>query len=203
MSNKQRFAIVALLILIAVMYPVFQLLSEAFEENWRVGWYLGLVIYWLIWGAAFPVWIIGKESIARIIRPQRFDVRPLFLVLAMLIGASLYRFVPGMEYQKPSLWVFLLLLSTNLGNGFFEEVLWRGVYMELFPDSILFRIVWPSIWFALWHYAPGSVSPNGNVFGLMIGSGLMGFYLSLLAKKTGTIWWTIIAHTIGGTIMIV
>jgi hypothetical protein len=27
--------------------------------------------------------------------------------------------------------------------------------------------------------------------------------LSFLAKKTGTIWWTILAHTIGGFIMIV
>jgi membrane protease YdiL (CAAX protease family) len=93
-------------------------------------------------------------------------------------------------------------LSTSLGNGFFEEVLWRGVYMELFPDSILLRIVWPTIWFALWHYAPGSVAPDGNVLGLIIGSGVMGFYLAFLAKRTGTIWWTIVAHTIGGMIMI-
>lgn len=31
----------------------------------------------------------------------------------------------------------------------------------------------------------------------------MGFYLSFLAKRTGTIWWTIVAHTLGGMIMIV
>jgi hypothetical protein len=37
----------------------------------------------------------------------------------------------------------------------------------------------------------------------MIGAGLMGFYLSFLANRTGTIWWTIIAHAIGGFIMIV
>ena len=117
--------------------------------------------------------------------------------------AGLYRFIPGMEYEKSSGWIFLLLLSTNFGNGFFEEVLWRCTYMELFPDSIFFRIVWPSIWFALWHYVPGSVSLTGNAIGLMIGSGLMGFYLSFLAKKTGTIWWTIVAHAIGGFIMIV
>ena len=39
--------------------------------------------------------------------------------------------------------------------------------------------------------------------GLMIGSGLMGFYLSYLAKRTDTIWWTIVMHTIGGFVMIV
>jgi len=75
--------------------------------------------------------------------------------------------------------------------------------MKLFPGNILFRIVWPSIWFALWHYAPGSVSPNANVLGLIIGSGLFGFYLSFLAKKTGTIWWSIVTHILGGIIMVI
>jgi membrane protease YdiL (CAAX protease family) len=204
MSNRQRLAILAPLVLVGVMIPVFRILAGVFgEENWRIGWYLGLVIYWLIWGAAFPLWIVGRESIAKMIRPQRLSVRVLLLVLVPLIGASLYRLVPGMEYQKPSVWMLLLLLSTSFGNGFFEEVLWRGVYMELFPDRNLFRIVWPSIWFALWHYAPGSIAPDGNALGLIIGSGLMGFYLSFLAKKTGTIWWTIVAHTLGAIIMIV
>jgi membrane protease YdiL (CAAX protease family) len=201
MSNKQKIAVISPLILIGVMYPVFQLLSGAFGET--IGWYLGLVIYWLIWCASFSWLMIGKESIRRIIRPQKPNTKVFFLVLFPLLMAGLYRFISGMEYEKPSVWVFLLLLSTNFGNGFFEEVLWRGVYMELFPDSILFRIVWPSIWFALWHYVPGSVSLTGNAMGLMIGSGLMGFYLSFLAKKTGTIWWTIVAHAIGGFIMIV
>jgi len=201
MNGKQKIALISPLILIGVMYPVFQLLSGALGET--IGWYLGLVTYWLIWGAIFPWFMIGKESIVRMIRPRKLDTNVFFLVLFPLLMAGLYRFIPGMEYEKPSVWIFLLLLSTNFGNGFFEEVLWRGVYMELFPDSIFFRIVWPSIWFALWHYVPGSVSLTGNAIGLMIGSGLMGFYLSFLAKKTGTIWWTIVAHAIGGFIMIV
>jgi membrane protease YdiL (CAAX protease family) len=179
------------------------MLTDAFGEMWRVGWYLGLVIYWLIWCTIFPWFMIGKESIQRIIRPQKLGIKVFFLVLIPLLLAGLYRFISGMEYEKPNVWIFLLLLSTTFGNGFFEEVLWRGVYMELFPHNMLFRIVWPSIWFALWHYIPGSVSPNGNVLGLMIGAGLMAFYLSFLAKKTGTIWWTIVTHTIGGFIMIV
>jgi membrane protease YdiL (CAAX protease family) len=97
----------------------------------------------------------------------------------------------------------LLLLTTNFGNGFFEELLWRGVYLDLFPKNLLFGMIWPSLWFALWHYAPGSINPDGNVLGLIIGSGIMGLYLSFLSRRTGTIWWTIIMHTIGGFIMIV
>jgi membrane protease YdiL (CAAX protease family) len=203
MSRKQKIAIISPLLLIGVMYPIFHMLAGAFGENWRIAWYIGLVIYWLLWGGIFPWLMVGKERLLRIIRPHKLNTEVLLLVLFPLLMSGLYRIIPGMEYDKPSSWIFLLLVSTNFGNGFFEEVLWRGMYMELFPNNIPLRIVWPSIWFALWHYIPGSISPSGNVLGLMIGSGLMGFYLSFLAKRTGTIWWTIIAHAIGGFIMIV
>jgi membrane protease YdiL (CAAX protease family) len=200
-SIKLKIAIVAPPVLTALMYPVFQLLSGVLGET--IGWYLGLVMYWLVWGGVLPWLMIGKASIRRMIRPQKPTIGICLLVLLPLLMAGLYRYLTGMEYEKPSVWIFLLLVSTNVGNGFFEEVLWRGMYMELFPNSAFLRIVWPSIWFALWHFAPGSVSPTGSAIGLVIGSGLMGFYLSFLANRTRTIWWTIIAHTIGGFIMIV
>jgi membrane protease YdiL (CAAX protease family) len=201
-NEKQKFALVAPIVLIIVMHLIFQTLAGAFGENWRIAWYFGLVIYWLIWGAAFPWLIIGKESIRSIIKPQKLTLNAFLLVLFLLLMAALYKFIPNMDYEKPSIGIFLLVFSTCFGNGFFEEVLWRGTYMRLFPNSIMFRIIWPSIWFALWHYVPGSLNPGGNVVGLIIGSGLMGFYLSFLARKTDTIWWTIIAHTLGGIIMI-
>jgi membrane protease YdiL (CAAX protease family) len=201
LNHRQKIALVAPPILMGMMYPIFHLLSGLFEE--RIGWYVGLLLYWLIWGEAFSRLMIGRESIRSIIRPQKPNVKVLLMVLFPLLMAALYRFIPGMEYEKPSRWILLLLLSSCFGNGFFEELLWRGLYLCLFPDSILFKMVWPSIWFALWHYVPGSVSSGGNVLGLMIGSGLMGFYLSFLAHKTGTIWWAIVAHTLGGIIMVV
>jgi membrane protease YdiL (CAAX protease family) len=199
-NNKQKIAIIAPLVLIGMMYPIFQFMSRVFGD--RMGWYIGLVMYWIIWGGAFSWLMIGRQSIGKIIRPKKLTLRILLLILFPLLMATLYKFIPGMEYDKPSVWIFLLLVSTNFGNGFFEELLWRGVYMSLFPGSLMFRIIWPSIWFALWHYVPGSVIANGNVIGLIIGSGLMGFYLSFLARKTDTIWWTIVTHTIGGFIMI-
>jgi membrane protease YdiL (CAAX protease family) len=150
----------------------------------------------------FSFLLLGKAEILDLIRPQRLTLHIALLLLIPLLGAGLYRLVPGMEYRKPALWVFILLLSTNLGNGFFEELLWRGVYLKLFPQNILWGWIWPSVWFALWHYAPGSISPDGNPWGLMIGSGMMGFYFGFLARHTGTIWWTILAHAIGGFIMI-
>ena len=203
MSVKQLSAVIVPPILVVAMIPVFRVLVTIFEDNWRIGWYLGLVIYWIICCGVFSVSLIGKMSIRELIRPQRLTVEIFFLLLIPLVGAGLYRLIPGMEYEKPQAWIFFLLISTNLGNGFFEELLWRGVYLRLFPNNLLFGVIWPSLWFALWHYAPGSVAPNGNVIGLMVGSGIMGFYLSFLSRRTGTIWWTILMHAIGGFIMIV
>ena len=201
MNNKQKLAIVAPLVLIGVMYPIFRWTPVVFGET--VGWYLGLVIYWILWGAIFPVVMLGKGNIKTIISPQKLNFRVFLFVLFPILMASLYQLVPGMGYEKSNFWIFMLFLSTAFGNGFFEEVFWRGIYMKLFPNNILFRIIWPSILFALWHYIPGSVHSDGNVIALIIGAGIFGFYLSFLAKRTETIWWSIIAHTISGLVMVI
>ena len=203
MSEKQLLALIAPPILVLVMIPVFRGFVKIFKDNWRIGWYLGLVTYWIIWCGFFSWFLIGKSNILELIRPQRPTFEILVLLLIPLVGAGLNRLVPGMKYEKPHAWIFIMLLSTNFGNGFFEELLWRGVYLELFPHNLLLRMIWPTLWFALWHYAPGSVAPGGKPIGLIVGSGMMGLYLSFLASHTGTIWWTIVMHIIGGFIMII
>jgi len=173
--------------------------------NGTVAWYLGLAIYWLIWGAAFPLLIIGWQNIKTLVRPQRPTKKVLLPVAIPLLGALIVQFMPGMgDYDKSSVWILLLLLSSTIGNGFFEELLWRGVYVRLFPDSIFYRMIWPGIWFALWHYVPGSVSSGSvaGLIGLMAGAGVMGLYLSYLTRKTNTLWWSILVHFIGGIIMV-
>lgn len=199
MNLKQKSAIITPPILIAFMYPIFHSLAGVMND--RIAWYLGLVIYWLIWGTVFPLFIIGKENIKMLVRPQKPDKKVLLHVAVPLLGALAGRFILGMGYEKDSVWIFLLLLSTIYGNGFFEEVLWRGVYVKLFPNNVFYRMIWPSVWFALWHYAPGSVL-SGNLAALMIGAGVMGLYLSYLTKRMNTLWWAIIIHSLGGIIMV-
>ena len=198
-DRRQRIAFFLAPLVAGSMYPVFHSLAGVMDD--RMAWYLGLAIYWLVWGAAFPLLTLGRESIRLLIRPRKPSWRILLLLAVPLAGALAVSLMPGMGYEKQSVWILLLLLSTAFGNGFFEEVLWRGVYARLFPNSVFFGIVWPGVWFALWHYVPGSVL-HGNVAGLMIGSGVMGLYLAWLTRKTGTIWWAIVAHTVGGIIMI-
>jgi membrane protease YdiL (CAAX protease family) len=203
-NKKQLIAFIIPPLLIASMYPIFNSLAEALAND-RLAWYLGLITYWLVWGLAFPFIIIGKKGIKELIRPQKPTKKVILPMSIILVGALAARLlVPGMEYEKQSVWILLLLLSTAFGNGFFEEVLWRGVYFALFPNKIFYGMIWPTIWFAIWHYIPGSILHDNliGLIGLMAGSGLMGAVLIYMTKKTNTLWWSIIAHVVGGIIMV-
>ena len=203
-DKKRIIAIIAPPILMAIMYPIFQFLAGALENS-RIAWYLGLATYWLIWGAVFPLLMIGFQNIKELIRPQKISRKVLLLLAVPLVGAIGAKLVPGMgSYEKESILIAILVVSSAFGNGFFEELLWRGVYTKLFPTNLFFRMIWPGIWFGLWHYIPVSINNVGltGLIGMMLGSMMMGLYFSYLTRKTNTLWWAIIAHTVGGIIMV-
>ena len=79
MNTKQIISVIAPPAIIGMMYPLFQFLGSQFGNS--IGWYLGLWIYWIIWGGIFPLIMIGKESILKLIRPQKLDWK-LFLLVA-------------------------------------------------------------------------------------------------------------------------
>jgi membrane protease YdiL (CAAX protease family) len=201
-NRKQVFAVLAPLLVIATTGPLFHWLAGVYPDNWRVGWHLGLSSYWLVWGGVFPLLLLGKRELWRLIRPRKPTRAVLILVAVPLLVGTVFKFSTGMAYEAPNGWVLLLLLSSALGNGIFEEILWRGVYLRLFPHKVLAGMIWPTLGFAMWHYVPGSMNPGGNVATLVIGAGLFGFYLAYLARKTGTIWWGIVVHVLGGVIMV-
>jgi membrane protease YdiL (CAAX protease family) len=200
-NKRQKITVFAPIALWVSMYLVYRQLAYVYGS--RFAWYTGFWIYWLVWCAVFSFWVAGKEEILRLIRPRRPNIKIILLVTFPLILTAIFRVVTGTQYVRPdALWT-VLLISTAFGNGFFEEVLWRGMYYRFFSTSTFFGIIWPACWFALWHYIPGSLSPNSNAIGLMVGAGLFGLYLGFLARKTGTIWWCIVCHSIGGIMMVV
>jgi membrane protease YdiL (CAAX protease family) len=138
MNKKQFIVFIIPPMLTAFMYPIFNSLAGALAND-RIAWYLGLITYWLVWGMVFLLIIIGKKDIKALIRPQKPTKMVIIPMSIILLGALAARlFVPGMEYEKQSVWILLLLLSTSFGNGFFEEGLWRGVYFKLLPRSVFY-----------------------------------------------------------------
>lgn len=201
MNTKQIVAIIAPIVLIAVMFPIFQLISRRYGNS--VGWFSGLVIYWILWGTIYPILLLGNETITSLIHPPKVTLTAVALTSIPIIFVAIGRFGMGVKYEKDTSWMLVGLLITAVGNGIFEEIFWRGTYLALFPGSMVFQIIWPSVWFALWHYAPGSVSPEGNVVRLMVGALFFGLFLSVLARVTNTIWWPIVAHTLAGIVMVI
>ena len=205
-TNKQRIAIVAPLVLMATMYPVFRLLDSAFGDrlDGYLGWYLGLVAYWIVWGAGFSLWILGWSRIRRLIRPRRPTLRLIPLIAFPVFMAAVVLLIPGMGYHKQSIGILLLLCSTTVGNGLFEETLWRGVYLELFGHERSWRVGWASVWFGLWHMIPVSINAESfvEIIPMVVGSMFFGFYLAFLAKKTDSVWWPMVTHVLGGIVMV-
>lgn len=201
MNKRQKITAFAPIALLGSMYFVYRQLANTYGGQFT--WYAGFWIYWLGWGAIFPFAVMGKDEILRLISPQRPNAKIVIFILFPLVMTIIFRVLTGSHYAKTDILWTILLVSTAFGNGFFEEVLWRATFVIVFPNNIFYRMIWPSFCFALWHYIPGSLSPNSNVAGLMIGSGLFGLYLAFLARRTGTIWWCIVCHTLGGIIMVV
>jgi len=201
MDSKQIIALFMPPLLLAVMVPTFRLLARRLGKS--TAWYAGLVVYWILWGAAFTLLLLGPDTVLRLVCPKRIEPGAILFTAVPVIFAAGGRILMGIKYAKPEPWALFALLATAIGNGLFEELLWRGTYLALFPNSILFQMLWPSVWFGLWHYAPGSVSPGARPLGLMVSALFLGLFLSFLARQTGTLWWPILAHTLAGIIMVI
>lgn len=194
MNRKQIVALAALPTLTLTMIPVYRLLARWLGQ--KRAWYAGFVVYWSIWCIPFSLWAIGPRKLKELLRFQRWQpaewLTLIMLPLLALLGRDTQRTAPRSTGEKT------LLVGVTIMNSFWEEVLWRGVYITLFPDNPWWSAVWPTLWFALWHYAPGSTSPAADVRTLMIGAGMLGATFSGLSLKTHSIRTAALAHILGG-----
>jgi membrane protease YdiL (CAAX protease family) len=94
----------------------------------------------------------------------------------------------------------LILLAIPLAaiNGFCEEILWRGLYVQIFPQNPWLGVLYPALGFAAWHLAPQSIFPAENVVGFMISTFFLALPYGVIAYRTGSARWTAISHTLSG-----
>ena len=201
MDRKNTVILLAPIVLIIVMYAVFRLLAGSYGNT--IAWYGGLFVYWLLFGAAFPLLAVGAREIVQLVRPRGMTPAVLMLAALPIIIATVGRLVFGMEYEKPSTLIAIFLVITAIGNGVFEEIFWRGLFLNQFRGSVWFGMLWPSFMFGMWHYDPGSISHPDGVVPLMVGSVFFGLLLSYMARRSGTIFWGILSHTLAGLIMVI
>ena len=107
-----------------------------------------------------------------------------------------------MSYDQADLWGRMVLFFMAFANGILEEVLWRGVFITLFPGNLKWSVVWPTLWFALWHLAPGLISISFSPGVLMAGAAVFGACWGWLAMKSNSIRWSAISHILTGLVRV-
>lgn len=111
------------------------------------------------------------------------------------------RFIPNILDANAS--IIIVSIGIGITIGVTEELLWRGVYVRLFPDNIWLKYIYPLIEFGLWHLASQSVltmNVPGEVYSFMFSSTLLGFSWGYYVHKTNNIRWCTAFHVINDTL---
>jgi membrane protease YdiL (CAAX protease family) len=200
LTSKQVVLIITPVVLLGTTYLTFQRLVALFGAK---GGYLGgFLFYWIVWCLFLPWWILGTDGVLRIFRdvPSRFG-QPVWLGAALLIIPLLlgygYAFPRAIEQANITIVLFSALLA--IVNGTLEELLWRGAYLTTFQGNWFLGYVYPTIGFAVWHFAPQSIFPSpapGGSTSLVIVAGLVGLMWGWVAMQTGSILWATVSHVL-------
>lgn len=200
-SLRQWSMIATPILLIISMWTIFINFSLYF--GLQKGYLFSFIIYWVFWCFLIPLFSLkGLKPLIGLFKASipRFGDRPdltLSLLLWPIIITIFFGFIP----QLGKLSFSILIVSILLGfvNGFTEEILWRGVYVAMFPDNVWLNYIYPSVTFALWHICPISVIVTrfaGGIYSYLFAALLFGLSWGFYARKTGSIRWCAISHAI-------
>ena len=194
MDTRQRTALIMPLLIIPSMIVVFQTAYRCTDDR-QLAWYIGFLFYWAVWGMAYPLLLLGRTRVCSLFenkRPKGWGwlglVLPPLLVLA---GTMVIRYDPADTITK------LILVGTSFITGTLEEILWRGIFVSLFPKQPGKGFIYPAICFALWHIAPGTVS-NVPMPSLVLGALVLGLCWGPIVYRTGKVRWTAASHILTG-----
>ncbi len=200
MRRHLAFALALPLLLLASQTLVFWL-SARWLGN-EAGYLLGFGFYWLFWCLFIPCLLLGKAEFASILR----DRAPLFsranwlAALLWLTVTLVAVFMYVGEFLRAPLMLILLAVPLATLNGFCEEILWRGLYIRLFPRNPWLGILYPALGFALWHFAPQVIFPAENVIGFVVSTFFLALPYGFIAWRTGSAKWPAISHSLSGTV---
>ena len=197
-SSAQVIALLAPPLLTATMYLAFTGLVAAL--GFERGYLAAFTIYWVGWCLLVPVVLLGPRTLSALFEDgsPRFGSRR-YLTLGLLLWplpvAFVFAFLPRVGDIGVRIFVASLLVGVIIGVT--EEVLWRGLYVELFPEDPLFGLLYPSIWFGLWHLAPQSVLASefpGAPYSFVLYAILLGLSYGYYSWVTGSIRWGMVSH---------
>jgi len=151
---------------------VFRLLPRWMSP--RRAYNIGFVAYWV--GACFllPVWLLGPQRVKNVLTRGRVPhSKETTLLLLPVVGAIATELLPNRRGVEPR--VATVMVTTAAVNAVSEELLWRGLFLEQFPDDVVRGCLWPLAGFTAWHLAPQLILPSSKGrFRFLAGSAVVG-----------------------------
>jgi len=200
-TERQWMILAAPVVLIATMYAAFQGFDALF--GFPLGYLMAFIVYWVGWCIALPLFVLGGPGeVLDLFR----EGAPSFAELGWKTQALLwwpiifplaFVFIPRLS--DANLTIILVSILIGLVIGVTEELLWRGVYVQLFPNNVWLNTIYPSAMFGLWHIAPQSVRTStmpGGAASFVLYALVLGLSYAYSARKTGSIRWCTVSHCI-------
>lgn len=201
MTRPQIALVLHALVLIAVLACAVPALTLAFGGP--RGYLAALALYWL--GFCVPViYFHVRHRRGSRLYSERLAWRDWFVPLLLLLQVAvvaLVIFVPNTAILTTH--AAMLAAVIALINGPMEEVAWRGGFMTRFADrprlGFVLSLVLSTVWHAPLTLSHGIVIPGGWL-ALLGGAAALGMIWTWLAWRTGSIFWTTLAHVLASTI---
>jgi membrane protease YdiL (CAAX protease family) len=191
---RQRLALCAAPLIVATMAPAMGVANRRLGRD--RGYVAAFTVYWAGWCVAVPLAVIGPRRLWSVMTRAGRGPGPVELV-ALAVGpvAGLAR---GAAAARRGADPRLMASAAAVGvvNGALEELLWRGLYVELFADDARRGRDWPAVWFAAWHVAPFRLQAPERRTAFIAGAALLGLTWGAVAQRTDTIRWTIASHVL-------
>jgi membrane protease YdiL (CAAX protease family) len=163
----------------------------------RRGFLAAFAVYWWL-SLGLTVALLGPRRAARLlVRRPRASAPPL-LAAAVLATPPLGAGAMALALPSDGVVATPLAVSAAIAgmNAVSEELLWRGLPAEFFPDDALRGWLWPALGFTLWHAAPLWVSPHPRWARLFAGAAVMGAGFGYLTWRSGSVRPTVAAHAL-------
>lgn len=160
----------------------------------RAAYTAGFAVYWFGWGVGVPTAVLGPRRALRVLvsgrRPTPGEAATLLLPVA---GAVATELLPhrGLIDRR----VLGTMIGSAAVNATAEELLWRGMFLEVFPDDVVLGALWPLAGFGLWHLAPQIVLPSRHGrWAFVAGAVLVGSASALVSSRSGGLRWVLLPH---------
>jgi hypothetical protein len=177
------------------MTATFMVTEERLGETG--GYVAGFGVYWAAC-AALSVGLLGRDGVRRVSRDRRPRLpRPVIVGAALLLwppaGAIATRFVPEIGSATPRM--VATIAGVAVANAVLEELLWRGVYVTLWPENPWLGWVWPAVGFGAWHIAPQVIHRAAmGPLAYVVSATALGLSWGWVAWRTKSIRWTTVSH---------